>query len=130
MERIINKLNPKDRELFDEMENNYASENEKIFFERMRYKQEHIYTSANDLVFHENDNEDALFLIRLDFDEYILSYSGNDRECEECHTQSLSDVLAINLKEHNLSDKDMTLLEWLRSIDYACVLYDNNYDWI
>ncbi|MBR5117671.1 MAG: hypothetical protein IK100_03360 [Muribaculaceae bacterium] len=96
----------------------------------MRYKQEHIYTSANDLVFHENDNDDRLYLMRIDFDEYVLGYAGIDRCCEIYHWQSLSDALSANLKELGLCDKDITLLGWLREKDYGCVVYDKNYDWL
>ncbi len=130
MDDVINQLNPKDRELFSQMEKKYCSEKEREFFEIMRYKQEHLYTSANDLVFHENDNDDSLYLVRVDFDEYVLGYAGDDRCCEDFHSQSLSDVLSANLKELGLCDKDITLLEWLREKDYGCVVYNKNYDWL
>lgn len=129
-DNIINKLNPLDQKLFTDMEENYISDNEREFFEQMRYKQEHIYTSAHDLVFHESSNEDALYLIRIDFDEYVLGYAGKDRECDEIHTQSLSEILSLNLNELGISDKKESLFEWLRKRDYNCVVYDQNYDWL
>lgn len=129
-DNIINQLNPMDEKLFNDMLDKYISDNERIFFEQMRYKQEHIYTSANDLVFHESSNEDALYLIRIDFDEYVLGYAGKDRKCDEIHKQSLSEILSMNLKEAGFSDKNESLIDWLRKRDYNCVVYDQNYDWL
>lgn len=126
---IINEPNPKDEELFKLMEYNYQSENEKKFFEQMRYKEENIYTSAFDPVVLENSNDDGLYLIRVDFDEYILG-AGNGLQGLEIHTQSLADALSTNLKKIKLIKKNATLLEWLREKDYTCVVYDKNYDWL
>ena len=41
---------------------------------------------------------------------------------------TLSEALAINLKEIGFIDRDITLLEWLRESDYKYVNYNRNHD--
>ena len=51
---FINELDPDDIRLFDEMSRNYTSENERIFFERMKEKELYSQATSNDvlLTFH------------------------------------------------------------------------------
>lgn len=127
-ESNAHKLHPKDEELFSKMENNYISENERIFFETQKYKQIYVVTSLNDLVISEYDNKDHIYLVRIAFDEYELGHGINEEYDEPYHTMCLSEVLDANLKDLGYLDRDITLLEWLRERDYEGVLYHHNYD--
>ena len=118
-------LTKEDRALFERMKDEYQSENEKEFFERLRYKQEHVFTVANDLILHERNNEDGIYIVRCEYEEYVV---GQKEVIEEQHVMDLSEALAINLKETGLLDREITLFEWLRERDYAGVEYDHNYD--
>lgn len=127
-ESNTNRLHPKDEELFSKMENNYISENERIFFETQKYKQIYVVTCLNDLVINEYDNDDHIYLVRIAFDEYELGHGIDNMYDENFHTMCLAEVLEANLKHLGYIDRDITLFEWLRERDYEGVLYNNNFD--
>lgn len=120
-----NKLVKEDAELFEFIKSHYQSENEKEFFEKLRYKQENVLTVANDLILSERNNDDGLYIVRCIFEEYIV---GQEDVTEEQHVMCLYDALNLNLKATGLLDRDITLFQWLRERDYAGVEYDHNYD--
>lgn len=120
-----NNLVKEDAELFDYMKNHYQSDNEREFFEKIRYKQEYVLTSSHDLILSEQNNEDRLYIVRCEYEEYIV---GQEFIAEEQHVMCLYDALNLNLKKTGLLDKDITLFEWLRQRDYAGVEYGHNYD--
>lgn len=123
-----NKLWPEDLALFLRMEKEYVSEQEKEFFEKLRYKEENIYTYANDLIMWEQSNADHIYLVRCRFSEYDLGHGVEGNYDEELHTMNLHEALNINLKEAGFLDRDITLHEWLREINYAGVEYNHNFD--
>jgi len=123
-----NELRKEDQELFSKMEGNYISENEKIFFETQRYKEEYVPTGMNDLVMHEDSNEDNIYIVRVDLSEYFIGHGTYGHYDEEVYVMTLAEALAVNLREAGFIEQDMTLLEWLRARDYAGVEYDHNYD--
>lgn len=113
-----------DMALFEAMKGNYVSENERVFFETMRYKEEYELAPSNDLIMSEKDNEDRLYICR----EYDCEYAIGAEKRGFTHTDSLADALATRLNKWNIIDDDYTLLEWLRKRDYDRVQYDHNYD--
>ena len=60
MKEKVNLLSQEDILLFRTMAEHYQSENERIFFETMKYKEEHELAFMNDLLLTEDDNEDKL----------------------------------------------------------------------
>lgn len=120
-----NELWEQDNELFERMAKCYQSENEKLFFEKLRYKQENVFTFMNDLILDEDSNDDKLYIVRCEYDEYVVGKSGFTGEK---HVMCLSSALDINLKEAGFLDKDITLFQWLRNRDYQGVEFDHNYD--
>lgn len=123
-----NVLVKEDAELFSAMIGKYVSENEKEFFEKQKYKQENVFTFANDLVMWELDNEDHIYITRCQFEEYIVGHGVEGHYDEEFHTMCLADALNVNLKELGFIDRDLTLLQWLRERDYKGIQYNHNYD--
>lgn len=125
MKQEKNKLWPEDVALFDSMVGHYQSDNEREFFEKLRYKQENVFTVSHDLILDEDNNEDGLYIVRCEYEEYIV---GQEKVIEEQHVMFLSEALQLNLKEVGLLDRDITLFDWLRERDYKGVEYDHNYD--
>ena len=121
-------LCPADIELFASMEGNYVSENERIFFEKLKDKEENVFTAAGDLLLFETDNEDLIYLVRYYFDEFELGHGTAGNYSPKHYVQCLADALNANLKQLGYIDRDLTFLQWLRERDYACVRYDHNYD--
>lgn len=123
-----NKLAKEDVLLFERMENNYTSVNEENFFKNMKYKQEYEVSALNDLIVSEYENCDEIYVIRECYEEYVVGRGiGSDGAFEE-HVMTLSEALAINLKEIGLVGRDITLLDWLRESDYKYVNYNRNHD--
>ena len=92
------KLVPEDAELFNAMRRNYFSNNERVFFERLQDKEEYEFTVSNDLLLYEGDNEEHIYIVRCEYEEYIVGHGIDGHYDEECHTMCLSDALRINLK--------------------------------
>lgn len=118
-------LFPAYREYYEKMAKEYQSDNERVFFETMKHRQQHVFTYANDLLLSEFDNEDGLYIVRHYFDEFEIGKAG---VIEDAYAMDLEEAMGINLKEAGLLDKDITLLEWLRARDYKGIRYDGNFD--
>lgn len=122
---IASRLVKEDAELFEYMISHYQSKKEKEFFEKLRYKEERVFSASHDLILSEKDNEDRLYIVRCEFEEYIVGQEDAD---EEQHVMCLKDALNLHLGKVGLLDKDMTLFQWLRERNYLGIQYDHNYD--
>ncbi len=125
METYSNKLWDVDEELFASLEGHYQSENEAVFFRNMKFKQEYEVALSNDLIVSETDNDDEIYLVRVEYDEYIVGKGRDD--IHEVHVMNLSEALSTELNTLGLSRK-LSLLDWLKERDYAGVMYNHNYD--
>lgn len=125
MNTIFKPLCPAHKEYYEKMAKEYLSENERVFFETMKERQQHAFTYANDLLLSEYDNEDGLYIVRHYYDEFEIGKVGL---LEDVYAMDLEDAMAINLKDAGLLDDDVTLLEWLRARDYKGIRYDGNFD--
>lgn len=122
---IEHRVNNKDAALFEKMAVQYQSEEERTFFKKLHFKEENVLTVSHDLILHEDNNEDGLYFVRCEYEEYIV---GQTQVLEEQHVMCLADALSLNLKEVGLLDKDMTFFDWLRKRNYKGVEYEHNYD--
>lgn len=130
MKKSSNKIYlPKsDVELFDKMKNSYTSDQERIFFEKMHYKEEVEISVSNDLLINDKDNLDHLFMYRVGYSEYFIGKFTEKLPRPRVNFDSLSAALNVNLCSCGILDRDITLLEWLRSLNYSCVKYNQNFD--
>lgn len=126
MNNRINTLWNEDNALFKSMEEHCQSDNERKFFEILRYKQENVISISYDLILHEDNNEDGIYIVRCWYDEYIVGGVGY-KHGEE-HYMNLSEALNANLKETGVLDRDVSLFQWLRERDYKGVEYNHNFD--
>ena len=125
---FVNELDPDDVRLFDEMLRSYTSENERIFFERMKEKELHSQAASNDVLLSEDNNDDHVFIIRNNFDSYIVGSRKPGRETHAFGTETLSFILKFEMTVDNVLDRHITLGEWLRERDYVGINYDYNCD--
>lgn len=126
MEKKINELWPADKELFARMKTNSINEEEFNFFQNMQFKEEHEPTLSNDLIMSENANSEGIYIVREEYDEYVIGCIAHPEK--EVHVMNLSEALNVNLSEIGAKDNNLTLLEWLRSINYRDISYNHNYD--
>lgn len=123
----IHNLWDADIKLFESMSHIYQSKNEKIFFEYLFDVEQWDFSMSGDLLLHEDDNEDKLYIMRVDFDEYEVGKDSPNAP-ENQHIQGLAKTLALNLEECGFLDENITLLQWLKKRDYKGVRYDRNRD--
>ena len=64
MENKKTKLIAEDANLFKDMEGKYVSNEEKEFFERMKFKIESEPAPANDLIMCNRNNDDGIYILR------------------------------------------------------------------
>ncbi len=127
MNKIKNELWPVDIKLLADMEGHYVSDNERTFFEKMKYKMESEFAPSNDLIMFENDNDDHIYIVRCEYEEFIVGHGCEGVFDEEYHVMTLSEALNANLKELGFLKRDVSLLDWLRERDYDGIRYTHNY---
>ena len=122
-----NKLWKEDEELFASMKGHYTSDNEKVFFEKIRYKMEYEDAPSNDLIMSEEDNDDHIYIVRCYYEEFIVGHGKKDNYDEEFHVMTLAEALIANLMQLGFLSRDITLLDWLRERDYKGIRYNHHY---
>lgn len=130
---------PEDIKMFEEMKGRYVSNEERLFFEKMKLKMEYECAPSGDDIMLGDNNEDNIYITRLDPYEFVISRyvdkndsetacdgtsDYNNRKIIKYHTKNLSDALNHNLKD--LIGRDISLLEWLRERNYKGVEYNGN----
>ncbi len=125
-----NELWPQDEAFFSTIEKGSISASEEHFLRKIRSKMLDENAPWPETLVWEHDNSDHLYLLRQGYDEFMLGKGMSPIEWQrtEIHTMNLSDVLAINLKEAGLLDKDLTFLQWLRENNFSCVRYNHEND--
>lgn len=121
MKEKVNQLSQEDIQLFTSMVGHYLSEEERIFFETLKYKEEYELATMNELLLIEEDNEDNLYFIRIYADEYEIGL-GAIKE----HFQSLADALQMQLSKIGMPENDCTFGQWLQRRNYKGIHYNRN----
>lgn len=121
-----NELWDADRELFESRLRECCSPEEVNFYQNMRFKEEYEPTLSNDLIMSEKDNMYGIYIIRVNYDEYIIGCACS--LANEIHTVNLSEALNVRLKDLGVDESDDTIGGWLHSINYRGVRYNNSYD--
>ena len=128
MDNTKNQLWDVDAKLFASMKTGSLTPNEANFFSNMQFKQEYEVTALNDLLVSEYENDDEIYVIRMNYDEYVVGHGIETDGAQEVHVMNLSEALAINFKTEGFLNRDITLWQWLREKDYVIVNYGRNYD--
>ena len=128
MENKKTGLIAEDEKLFNEMKGHYVSDVEQEFFKRMKIKIESDPAPANDLIMSNRNNNDGIYIVRCYDYEFRIGCRIDDECKEEFYAMDFHDVLNVNLRECGFIDEDLTLLEWLRKIDYKGIEYNHNFD--
>jgi len=116
-----------DKELYKSMKDKFVSDNERTFFENMIRKEIYDFPASSfDVIMHEKDNEDGLFIDKCYDSEYKVGRKTDGRTAViSVLPQSLSELLQLDLYE--VLNKHISVLDWLRQRDYSGVRYD--YPW-
>ena len=114
-----NKLNQADIDLFSKMEGHYMSDNEREFFETLKYREKYLFSCAGDLYIFETDNEEQIYFVRYNFDEFELGHGTEGNYSPKLYVQCLADALSANLKQLGYINKDITFLQYTPLTDFA-----------
>ena len=115
-----------DVQLFNRMLSSDLDIAERIFFENMKNKEEGEFAPSADMIMDEEDNADNIFIVRYYFDEYKIGRGKiHNRSMEVIYTNSLSEALQSDL--FTILGKHITLLEWLKSINFDGINYNGNF---
>ena len=116
-----------DKELFERMRHESCSDNERIFFQKMEYKELYEYPiSSFDVILSEFDNEEGIYFVKGYTSKYLIGKKTNDfviklRSVSTSLNEALNEDLFIILGEHT------TLWEWFRTRDFANLNY--SFEW-
>lgn len=121
-------VRPEDERYIEEMKNQYASKEEALFFEVMNHKIHHEPALSNDLIMDESNNEDGLYILRLYDSEFVIGRHQGENFAEEVHAMTFQEAMTTNLKDANVLEEDITLIEWLRRRAFKGIEYDHNFD--
>lgn len=114
-------------EEFAEAIENATTENERIFFTTLRYKVLHEAAGSYDVLMHDEDNEDGIFILRIS-DDFLIG--RKDKNGKEVAVTLEVDGLFFFLEQDMCSyiGQNISVLEWLRGRDYKGIRYDGNND--
>ena len=117
-------------EEFDAAIKNAVSENERIFFEKVRYKVLNETAASNDVLMNEADNEDKLYLLRVGTDDFMIGRNITDPNEKSSPIENAGLFGALEEDLYPYIGRHITLLEWLRGRDYKGIRYDANNDYL
>lgn len=121
-----NELWDVDKNLFTSRLSDSCSPEESNFFLNMRFKEEYEPTLSNDLIMSGKDNLLGIYIVRVNYDEYIVGCSQYPDN--EVHVMNLAEALDIKLLDLGIDKPHETIGQWLQSINYRGVKYSRNYD--
>ena len=116
-------------EEFDAAIRKAESNNEREIFEKLRYKNLHETAFSNDILMHEKDNEDGLYILRVGTDDIMIG-RNLEKAGEETSPVEVSGIIAALEEDiYEYVGRHITLLDWLRERDYCGIHYDANNDY-
>lgn len=114
-------------EEFENAIKNAKSDNERTFFESIMYKVVHEPAFSNDVLMHDKDNKDRIYILRVSDDFIIGMKDSNGMDAGSPSEYSgLFSFLATDMYPY--LHHHITVGEWLRNRDYAGIRYDANND--
>lgn len=116
-------------EEFDAAIKNAVSDKEREFFEKLRYKILHETAFSNDVLMHEKDNEDSLYILRVGTDDIMIG-RNLEKPGEKTSPVEITGLFAALEDDiYEYMGRHITLLDWLRERDYRGINYDANNDY-
>lgn len=117
-------MEEKDVILFENLNLDGRSDEEILFFKELKDKTSSEFAVGMDQLIHEADNPDHIYMIRYYYSEFLIGkvFDGNIRK--KIYVVTFADALEANL--YPLLNENITLIEWLRKINFSGINYQNN----
>ena len=117
---------PEDLALFKTHPGPGASDAEKDFFKKMEKKVFGEFAPSADLLMSEHNNHDEIYIVRYYFSEFRIGQGLADNRFKgKIYTLTFAEALEADLFQ--FLDRHVTLLEWLREIDFKGLDFNGNY---
>lgn len=123
--RADQELPEDDKRLLANLDTCCVSEKEREFIGQMLDIEQHWITEVGASIILEDENEDGIYIMHYDATIYEI---GNNDQSGIYQAFSLSELLNLYLDEHDILNKHITVLEWLRQRNYDNVTYDRTRD--
>jgi len=111
-----------DKELYEKMQGHFLMPEEETFFDTMIYKELNEFAPSFDVIMLEDDNVDSIYIVRCYYAEYKIGCGKEGYRDSSEYALSLKDALDVDM--FKFLNKHISLLEWLRSINYSGLNYD------
>jgi hypothetical protein len=85
---------------------------------------------CSELLLSEASNTDEVYLLRTQYDEFIVGQGKGEHRKEEVHAMNLSNALNVNMKENGFLPENISFFDWLRRVDYRGIQYNHNYAYL
>lgn len=123
-------ISDEDKALFDKIAKESESENEKHFFRIVEYREKHNQSSTGDILLDCMKNPDGIGFMRYEYDMYMLLIDSGEGYAEEPLTVETLDLFLNEDLSEYLAGRTTcrTMQEYLRSIDYNGIDYENDRD--
>lgn len=110
-------------EEFEKAINHAVSDNERFFFENLRSKFLSEPAASNDILMHELNNEDGLYIIRVGTDDILIGKRLTDPNEQSVPQEFAGLFLALQQDLYEYLGRHLTLHQWLRDRDFEGVVY-------
>lgn len=117
-------------EEFDAAIKSAVSKNEKEFFEKLRYKVLHETAFSNDVLMKDDENDDAIYIMRVGTDDIMVGHNLTVKGKEHEAVELAGVCFAMSYDLYDFLGYHITLKEWLRKRDYQGIRYDRNNDYM
>lgn len=117
-------------EEFETAIKNAVSDKEREFFEKFRYKILNETAASNDVLMHEKDNEEGLYILRVGTDDIMIGKNLSDPNEKTSASEFAGIFLALDQDLFRYLNRHISLREWLRERNYQGIRYDANNDYI
>lgn len=117
--------------MFEKALKEASTSNERLFFKNLRHKLLHETAFSNDVLMHNQDNEDGIFILRCGIDDFQVGriLADNGKMSEIVEYQGLFFALD-NMDLFAFINQHITLGQWLKKRDYRGIRYDRNNDYM
>lgn len=106
---------------------NAVSANEKIFFTKLRYKVLNEGAASYDVLMHNDDNEDGIYILRIS-DDFLIGRKNAEGKDVVVIIEIPGLFYFLSEDMFRQLNRHITILDWLRERDYAGIRYDANND--
>lgn len=114
-------------EEFNNAIRNAVSDKEKEFFNKLRYKELNHPACSNDVLMHDKDNEDGLYILRVS-DSFMVGKAHRENPSLQYPREYGGLFFFLRQDLYPYLGYHITVQDWLRNRDYSGINYEADND--